>query len=189
MLFAWASVGVCSATPTAGDATAGWSGPIGEASRRFSIPESWIRRVMALESGGLATRDGRPITSPAGAMGLMQIMPRTWLYLRDRYGLGTDPYDPHDNILAGAAYLAELYGRYGYPNLLAAYNAGPARLDASLRAGQPLPAETTAYLAAASTGRPQVGQSGRSLFFVLGRTGPDPSRGPTGALFSPLRGD
>jgi soluble lytic murein transglycosylase-like protein len=35
----------------------------------------------------------------------MQIMPETWSDLRRRYGLGTDPYDAHDNIIAGAAYL------------------------------------------------------------------------------------
>ena len=39
-------------------------------------------------------------------MGLMQIMPATWAELRERYDLGNDPYDPHDNILAGTAYLA-----------------------------------------------------------------------------------
>ena len=49
--------------------------------------------------------------SPKGAMGLMQIMPETWAELRSRYGLGNDPYDPHDNILAGTAYLRELRDR------------------------------------------------------------------------------
>ena len=47
--------------------------------------------------------------SRKGAMGLMQIMPETWAHLRVRYALGADPYDPHDNILAGAAYLRELH--------------------------------------------------------------------------------
>src|ERR1700760_938286 len=95
----------------------GWGALIAEASHRFDIPESWIRNVMCVESGGLTILNGRPITSPAGAMGLMQIMPRTWTYLRDRYRLGADPYDPRDNILAGAALLRELYLQYGYPNL------------------------------------------------------------------------
>ena len=61
----------------------------------------------------------------------MQIMPQTWAELRARYGLGTDPYDPHDNILAGAAYIRELHDRYGAPGFLAAYNAGPGRYEAS----------------------------------------------------------
>lgn len=101
---------------------------------------------MRLESAGRATLDGAPITSRAGAMGLMQLMPDTYRAMRDRYGLGPDPYDPRDNILAGTAYLREMYDRYGYPDLFAAYNAGPARLDAYLSGMQPLPATTRAYV-------------------------------------------
>jgi Transglycosylase SLT domain len=80
-------------------------------------------------------------------MGLMQIMPKTWASLRLRYGLGTDPFDAHDNILAGAAYLRELHDRYGAPGFLAAYDAGPTRYDAYLATGWPLPNETLAYVA------------------------------------------
>jgi hypothetical protein len=80
-------------------------------------------------------------------MGLMQIMPKTWTELRARYGLGTDPYDPRDNILAGAAYIRELYDRYGAPGFLAAYNAGPGRYERHLATGRPLPDETQAYVA------------------------------------------
>jgi soluble lytic murein transglycosylase-like protein len=116
---------------------------IAEASHRFDIPVTWIRAVMRAESAEVV----RAI-SPAGAMGLMQIMPDTWAGLRIRYHLGSDPYDPHDNILAGAAYLRELHDRYGSPGFLAAYNAGPRRYDEYLTAGRPLPAETRAYLAA-----------------------------------------
>ncbi len=97
---------------------------------------------MQAESGG----DARGV-SPKGAMGLMQIMPETWATLRLRYGLGADPFDPHDNIIAGAAYLRELHDRYGSPGFLAAYNAGPARYEDHLATGQPLPAETRAYVA------------------------------------------
>jgi membrane-bound lytic murein transglycosylase MltF len=97
---------------------------------------------MQAESGG----DARAV-SPKGAMGLMQIMPETWASLRLRYGLGADPFDPHDNIIAGAAYLRELHDRYGSPGFLAAYNAGPARYEDHLATGQPLPAETRAYVA------------------------------------------
>jgi len=80
-------------------------------------------------------------------MGLMQIMPATWASLRLRYGLGADPYNAHDNIIAGAAYLRELHNRYGAPGFLAAYNAGPARYEDHLATGLPLPAETRAYVA------------------------------------------
>jgi soluble lytic murein transglycosylase-like protein len=79
-------------------------------------------------------------------MGLMQFMPETWSHLRFRYGLGTDPFDTHDNIVAGTAYLRELHDRYGNPGFLAAYNAGPARYEAHLAIGQPLPDETRAYV-------------------------------------------
>src|SRR5216683_129537 len=47
--------------------------------------------------------------------------------LRLRYRLGRDPRDPHDNILAGAAYLREMHDRFGAAGFLAAYNAGPGR--------------------------------------------------------------
>ena len=113
-----------------------------EASQRFGIPSAWIRAVMRAESAG----NPRAV-SPKGAMGLMQIMPQTWASLRLRYGLGADPFDVHDNILAGAAYLGELFDRYGTPGFLAAYNAGPARYEAHLATGLPLPAETRSYLA------------------------------------------
>jgi hypothetical protein len=82
-------------------------------------------------------------------MGLMQVMPGTWAELRIRHGLGRDPYDPRDNILAGTAYLRERWGRYGdIAAMLAAYNAGPGRYDEYLATGRVLPAETRAYVAA-----------------------------------------
>ena len=125
-----------------------WSGHIREASARFAIPEDWIRRVMRAESGGLTTLDGRPITSRAGAMGLMQLMPATWAEMRAAHRLGPDPHDPRDNILAGTAYLRAMYERFGYPGLFAAYNAGPARYAEHLKSGRRLPAETVTYAAA-----------------------------------------
>jgi hypothetical protein len=85
--------------------------------------------------------------SSKGAMGLMQIMPETWAELRARYGLGADPFDPHDNSLAGSAYIRELYNRYGAPGVLAAYNAGPGCYERHLATGRPLPHETKAYVA------------------------------------------
>lgn len=117
---------------------------IAEASQRFGIPERWIRAVLRAESAG----DRRAISS-AGAMGLMQIMPDTWAALRVRYQLGRNPYDARDSIMAGAAYLREMWDRYGNVlAMLAAYNAGPARYDEHRSTGRPLPAETRAYVAA-----------------------------------------
>jgi hypothetical protein len=123
-----------------------WAPLMDEASRKFGIPVAWIRAVMRVESGGQTMLDGAPVTSPAGAMGLMQVTPDSYAEMQNRYALDADPYDPHDNILAGTAYLREMYQRYGYPDLFAAYNAGPARFDEFLYGGAPLPAETMAYL-------------------------------------------
>ena len=125
-----------------------WMPLIKHASSRFGIPVAWIRAVMRVESDGQAMQDGVPITSPAGAMGLMQVMPGTYAEMRTRYDLGDDPYDPQDNIAAGTAFLREMYLRYGYPDLFAAYNAGPARFDHYLNGETSLPAETVAYLQA-----------------------------------------
>ncbi|WLA47912.1 lytic transglycosylase domain-containing protein [Bradyrhizobium elkanii] len=117
---------------------------IAEASRRFGIPERWIRAVLRAESWG----DVRAISS-AGAIGLMQVMPGTWAELRIRHRFGRDPYDPRDNILAGTAYLREMWDRYGNVGaMLAAYNAGPVRYDERRASDRPLPAETRAYVAA-----------------------------------------
>ena len=124
-----------------------WNPLIKTASRRFGVPEIWIRAVMMIESGGRTMLgEHAPITSSAGAMGLMQVMPKTWSEMRRQYGLGNDPYNPHDNIFAGTAYLELLYRQYGYPGLFAAYNDGPDMLEAHRRLRQFLPAETTAYV-------------------------------------------
>jgi soluble lytic murein transglycosylase-like protein len=114
---------------------------IAEAASRFALPVTWLHAIMRAESRG------RPrAVSPKGAMGLMQIMPATWNDLRARHRLGADPFDPHDNIIAGAGYIRELFDRYGSPGWIAAYNAGPGRYEAALRE-RPLPTETRAYVA------------------------------------------
>ena len=124
-----------------------WGPYIREASARFDIPDTWVRSLMRVESGGREYQNGGLITSGAGAMGLMQVMPATYDGLRDRYNLGDDPFDLHDNILAGVAYMREMYEIYGSPGFLAAYNAGPARLDDYLANVRPLPDETRHYVA------------------------------------------
>ncbi|WP_234886631.1 lytic transglycosylase domain-containing protein [Sinorhizobium saheli] len=115
---------------------------VAQAAKRFAIPERWIRAVMRVESS-----NDPSAVSPKGAMGLMQVMPATWAELRARHRLGDDAFDPRDNILAGAAYLAELHDLYGSPGFLAAYNAGPGRYEKHLVTGNPLPRETVDYLA------------------------------------------
>ncbi|WP_236033309.1 transglycosylase SLT domain-containing protein [Belnapia mucosa] len=119
-----------------------WGPYIRQASRRFDVPERWLREVMRQESGGRSSA-----TSPVGAMGLMQVMPGTYRELQSRYGLGDDPYHPYDSIMAGAAYIREMYDLYGSPAFLAAYNAGPRRLEDYLWNSKGLPAETRNYVA------------------------------------------
>ncbi|MBY4639147.1 lytic transglycosylase domain-containing protein [Gluconacetobacter entanii] len=117
-------------------------GMIRQAAERVALPPEWIRAVMQIES----RRDTHAI-SAKGAMGLMQIMPATWQELRRDLALGSNPFDPQDNILAGASYLRLLHDRYGDAGFLAAYNAGPGRYEAHLATGQPLPHETRDYVA------------------------------------------
>lgn len=119
-----------------------YSAYVAEASQRFGLPERLLRAVMTAESDWIVRA-----VSAKGAMGLMQIMPDTWIELSARYRLGDDPFDPRDNILAGAANLRELRDQYGSPGFLAAYNAGPGRYEEYLVAGRPLPAETRNYVA------------------------------------------
>jgi hypothetical protein len=128
-----------------------WQPFIKEASARYSIPEKWIRTIIQIESGGRTMLVGRPITSGAGAMGVMQLMRDTYNEMSERNGLGSDPYNVRDNILAGTAYLRELYNQYGYPRLFAAYNAGPGTLEAHMH-GATLPAETRNYVRLALAG-------------------------------------
>jgi len=129
--------------PPPGPAEDPWGPYIRDAAGRYAVPERWIRAVMQQESGG-----EEQATSPVGAMGLMQVMPATYDELRVHYRLGDDPYEPHSNILAGTAYIREMYDRYGAPGFLAAYNAGPDRVDSYLAGRAALPDETVNYVAA-----------------------------------------
>ncbi len=175
-----AALALLAATPAAADPVDRWSAYIDEASLQFGVPVSWIERVMRAESGGQTILNGRPITSPAGAMGLMQLMPGTWAAMRARLGLGADPHQPRDNIMAGVAYLRMMYDRFGYPGLFAAYNAGPGRYAAHLATGRALPGETRAYIAdvagIAATARPQrvtsapAAQAQAGIFFTRSTT-------------------
>lgn len=170
-----------------------YAAEIAAASQRFGIPEAWIRAVMRAESAG-----DRHAVSHRGAMGLMQVMPATWASLRAQHGLGADPFAPQDNILAGTAYLRAMLDRFGsVPLMLAAYNAGPRRVEAHLSTGQPLPAETRAYVAALAplftgdAGTAAVGQiavrSARNADGIFVRLGGDDTT-PTRSLFVPVGG-
>jgi len=115
---------------------------VSEASQRFGIPEPVINAVIDVESHWRV----RAI-SPRGAKGLMQLMPVTWTALRRNLNLGSDVFDPHDNIVAGGSYIRVLYDRYGWECAFAAYNSGPGRYESYLRSAKPLPKETRTYVA------------------------------------------
>jgi soluble lytic murein transglycosylase-like protein len=94
-----------------------------------------IRAVIRRESASYSCA-----VSAKGAIGLMQLMPET------SQQFGADPFDAKQNVEAGSKYLKQLLTRYkGDQKLaLAAYNAGPARVDAA--GGIPEIQETTAYV-------------------------------------------
>ena len=141
---------------------------VAEAALRFGVPVIWIDAVIQAESGG----DAHAVSSK-GALGLMQVMPSTYAALRAPLRLGPDPFEVHDNVTAGAAYLRRMFDRYGVVGMVGAYNAGSTRWDAYLAGARSLPSETVAELA-------RVGP-------VLGFEGHEPvSRVSTAAPRSPL---
>ena len=144
-----------------------WGPYIRVAASRYQVPEQWVRAVMHQESDGQ-----EQAVSPAGAMGLMQIMPATYEGLRERYGLGDDPFEPQNNILAGTAYIREMYDRFGAPGFLAAYNAGPERVEGYLNGSSDLPDETVNYLAVITPNLgTQVAMSGPLASYASARSG------------------
>jgi D-alanyl-D-alanine carboxypeptidase len=152
-----------------------WGPYVREAASRYRVPERWVRAVMQQESGG-----EQQATSPVGAMGLMQVMPATYDDLRLRHRLGDDPYDPHNNVLAGTAYIREMYDRFGSPGFLAAYNAGPDRVDNYLAGRGNLPDETVNYLAAITPNLgTEVTRSGPFAVYASARPGRGVRYAPT----------
>jgi len=179
-----AALALLTAAPVQADSVDRWRPHIQEASARCGVPRAWIERVMRAESAGQTMLNGRPTTSSAGAMGLMQLMPRTWAEMRTALGLGADPHDPRDNILAGGCYLRWMYDRFGYPGLFAAYNAGPGRYAAHLSGKVRLPAETVGYLSTVAGIRQSGGipsSASPPLLFAVGQ--PVTKMKPSDSLF------
>ena len=108
---------------------------VGQAAQSAGVPESLLSALVKNESGG-----NPDAVSPAGAIGLTQLMPGT------AEGLGVDPYDPEQNLLGGARYLRQQFDRFGSWDLaLAAYNAGPGAVEKYN--GIPPYEETQSYVA------------------------------------------
>ncbi len=119
--------------------TAGSYDPIYTAAgQSWGVDPALLKSVAQVESSGnVNTPD-----SSAGAQGLMQVMPATG----QQMGM-TDPHDPVQNIYAGAKYLSQMLDRYKSPDLaVAAYNAGPGRVDDYLSGKAALPTETLNYV-------------------------------------------
>ncbi len=109
---------------------------IDQAARRENLPPARLREVIRKESAFFPCAQ-----SPKGASGLMQLMPDTALSLGVK-----DPFDPAENVAAGARFLRQLLDRYSgdWSLALGAYNAGPATVDAL--GGLPPYRETQEYV-------------------------------------------
>jgi len=120
------------------------------------------KRIIPRESAGKQfDKDGKPLTSPAGAIGIAQVMPGTAPEAAKMAGLvfDEDKYrnDPEYNKALGKAYFRAQYDRYNDPEMaMAAYNAGPGNVDKSIQAARStggdwrsfLPNETKNYIGA-----------------------------------------
>jgi hypothetical protein len=172
-----------------------WHVLVTEASERFHVPAKWIRTVIQMESGGRTMlNEKKPITSPVGAVGLMQLMPGTYDEMRQQHKLGANPFNPHDNIMAGAAYLSWLHHRYGYPAMFVAYNDGPGNLEAKQAGGRALPAETRNYVAkiCATLGTAVPASFAKAARAKFTRPNGQPvwiDAGAVAAIRAPLRGE
>lgn len=128
------------ALPASGPASGAAGTPYGSlvqaAADRYGVDPALVQAVMETESGG-----DPQARSPAGAAGLMQLMPST----AEALGV-TDPYDPAQSIDAGSRYLASQLRRLGdVAAALAAYNAGPGAVQRW--GGVPPYRETREYVA------------------------------------------
>jgi hypothetical protein len=115
---------------------------VAQEAERIGLDPNIAVHALYKETGNL--KNPESARSRAGALGVMQLMPKT------AKELGVDPLNPEENIRGGVMYLKKMYDKYQDPTLaLAAYNAGPGRVDRALRSGQgisSLPRETQNYV-------------------------------------------
>lgn len=124
------------------------AGTVKEAATQYGVDPDFALRVAQAESSLNPAS-----TSPKGAVGVMQLMPKT------AKGLGVDPHDVRQNIIGGVKYLRQLSDKYGGDQHLtaAAYNAGPGSVDK--HGGVPPFPETVAYVAKTARGANDDGPS------------------------------
>jgi hypothetical protein len=117
---------------------------VAEAAAEHQLDPALINAMIWVES-----RFDPKAKSPAGARGLMQLMPATAAYLAKRMGESSArAYDPEFNVRAGALYLAEMKQKFGDEQLaVAAYHAGPGNVKKWVDSGQQFPAYSQAYVA------------------------------------------
>jgi len=117
---------------------------VAEAASEHQLDPALLNAMIWVES-----RFDPKAKSPAGARGLMQLMPATAAYLAKRMGESSArAYDPEFNVRAGALYLAEMMAKFGDERrAVAAYQAGPGNVKKWVAAGQAFPSYSEAYVA------------------------------------------
>ena len=124
------------ASPAEGAAAHMYSEMVRRIARRYSVEWELVMAIIASESGG-----DPAAVSPAGAVGLMQLMPQTAV------ALGVDPWDPEQNVEGAVRYFSSLLSTFGSVDLsLVAYNAGPGFAQRYKEGTVELGAETRAFL-------------------------------------------
>lgn len=122
--------------------------------RAYGIPQGWLARLLARETGGdnIYAINPMAINPRSGAKGLAQFMPATFSWVGKYIKWARDAFNPYHSIAAAGFYLAYLAHKFGDWSLGAmAYNWGPGNVNSWLRTGtgangQPVPAETWAYV-------------------------------------------
>lgn len=114
---------------------------IASIAQALGIPTSLALAQAKAESGGKQyNSDGSLVTSSAGAIGVMQLMPGTAAQL------GVDPTDATQNVQGGLSYLSQLFNQFGnWFDALAAYNWGPGNVQRAQAAGTAYPTSVQAY--------------------------------------------
>ena len=157
------------------------------AAKRYGVPLDFAKGIYKIEAG--TNRDGSPRISPAGAIGLGQLMPDT------ANDLGVNPYDTRENVDGSTRYMQQLLRKFNGDELAAAaaYNAGPNSAAVAAYArdhdASHLPEETRRYVNSmrlqglgGTVSVPPNPDQHESLMDLYARTHPDSDYGPQAAV-------